>query len=319
MVYPTVSDILFEYLTFVMLEGDDLGLFLAHFRWLWARAYFVGVSHFDGIQRLIRLLPSDWVGYALDLTRYYLFPVPPFFDVVGNFPEFIGELHLCFILHGQAPRGPYVRPGDLAAVGFARVFLQPVPPPEPVASPPVAPQPVPPQPEDLFPLSPSSLLGRRTRREFEAGPSRLPVDEDDLYHISSSSPSLAGTSATDSEARELRAAAAERRRRGKAPISSSEMEEDEPKVVVGTGRLQPLPLPTETRPETPPGEIVPPTRQEPTPWERRPRAWARRHWGVITRGPHAPGTTMESAFNIDESSDEEEPEEEELGTAESTI
>ena len=59
MVYPTVSDILFEYLTFVMLEGDDLGLFLAHFRWLWARAYSVGVSHFDGIQLLIRLLPSD--------------------------------------------------------------------------------------------------------------------------------------------------------------------------------------------------------------------------------------------------------------------
>ncbi|XP_042044713.1 uncharacterized protein LOC121790595 [Salvia splendens] len=298
-----------------MLVGEDLGIFLAQFRWLWERAHPFGVTHHDGIQRLIRLLPSDWVGFAIDRSRDYIFPAAPLFDPHGDFPEFIGEIHSCFILHGQAPRGPYMRPGDLAPVGDPGV-------PQPAD---LQPEPVTPQPDLILPPLPSPPR-HRARGEFEAGPSCPPLgEEEDPYPASlDPAPSLEGVGSASTEARELRAAAAERRRRGNAPATLSDEDESvEQKIIVGTSRLQPLPIPSETSPDTLLGAMIPtiPSHHESISLERGPVAWAIRHWGAVTRGPHPPGSTIESAILLDESSDEEEPEEDEgdPGTGASTI
>ena len=214
-----------EYLTFVMYVGDDLEIFLAQFRWLWERAYPFGVTHYDGIVRLIMLLPSDWQGWAIDRSRDYVFSVAPYFDIMGDFPMFLAEIHSCFILNGQAPLGPYILPGDLVPV-MATV-----------------------DPESFYPqdgtIAPPSSPVAFGRGRFEAGPSRPLLGEEGTSRLRAHpAPSPPGGDASDPEARELRVAAAERRRRGKAPISS---DEDEEQVTpVGTIRLQPISISPET-------------------------------------------------------------------------
>lgn len=87
--------------------GEDLGSFLAQSRIFWERATRYGVSHYEGIIRLIGLLPNKWKTWAIQISRNYIN------DAVNGFPRFLGEVHFCLIVYRNVPQGTYPILGNL--------------------------------------------------------------------------------------------------------------------------------------------------------------------------------------------------------------
>ncbi|XP_057786120.1 uncharacterized protein LOC131003607 [Salvia miltiorrhiza] len=227
-----------SYRTYAPCHGDNLGQFLVGFHRHWVEASAHGVSGYDGILRLILLLPSEWQGWAGQIFAHYIFRRENYHDLVGDFPSFIAELQACFTLWGSAPLGPYILPGDYVQVGT----------PVPAEAPAAAPEPPMALPHDPSPRA--SVLGRRGRHDDEADPSRprarrvFPSPPDSAIRTTTPPPPLMPTV----DAR-LAAAMANMREfidRGKAP-----MQENEGTVPYGMRRItrpEPLPPPAPTEP-----------------------------------------------------------------------
>ena len=92
------------YQTYRRCHGDSLGEFLAHFQRLWWDAAFHGsVTGYDGIARLLSLLPNGWREWATMEAREYVVPAYPAYDLVGDFPRFLSAVFTRFVCHGSLP------------------------------------------------------------------------------------------------------------------------------------------------------------------------------------------------------------------------
>ncbi|XP_057786936.1 uncharacterized protein LOC131004304 isoform X2 [Salvia miltiorrhiza] len=197
----TQDEIRWEYLHYGMCWRDTLGEFLAHFHEHWLAASMYGISSYDGIIRLLTLLPSDWKGWATSIASDYLYYYGEEYDLYVDFPSFVAVVSYQYFCYGAAPHGPYTLPGDyIQAGGGIADFLprdNPAPymPPELVQVAPLlesdtddeiaallrSPTPIylvissdsETTPQQTL-TSNCTTLGTRTRDEFEAGPSRTP-------------------------------------------------------------------------------------------------------------------------------------------------
>lgn len=115
------ESIIEEYQAYAPCQGDDLGEFLSIYYQLWSEAHKHGVTGYGGITRLITLLPDQWRGWAVDMARDFITRRYPWYDVAGDLPQFLGQIHYYYTVYGQAPRGPYMRPGDLGRVPDMRL------------------------------------------------------------------------------------------------------------------------------------------------------------------------------------------------------
>ena len=106
----TPESIIQEYEMYDRGYSEDLGEFLAHFRVLWSKAQPHGVTHLDGIVRLIGKLPENWKSWAITISQHYIYPKNPNNHDVGGFLHFLGEIHYCFIVKGKPPKGPHLTP-----------------------------------------------------------------------------------------------------------------------------------------------------------------------------------------------------------------
>ncbi|XP_042047692.1 uncharacterized protein LOC121793716 [Salvia splendens] len=175
------ESIIEEYQAYAPRQGDDLGEFLSIYYQLWSEAHKHGVTGYGGITRLITLLPDEWRGWAVDMARDFITRRYPWYDLAGDLPQFLGQIHYYYTVYGQAPRGPYMRPGDLgrvpdmrpgdlAQIGLFPLGFQLARQRQDIGL-------RAPHPRERIPSPPRIILGRRTGDEFEAGPSHPPVAE----------------------------------------------------------------------------------------------------------------------------------------------
>ncbi|KAG6421646.1 hypothetical protein SASPL_118203 [Salvia splendens] len=197
------------YQTYQRCYGDSLGEFLAHYQRLWWDAAFHGsVTRYDGIVRLLSLLPDGWKEWATMVADKYIVTAYPACDLVGDFPRFLLAVFTRFVCYGS------VSP-----------LLIDSPRPE-VQDPPA-------------PMEP----GRPSQWESEAGPSRRPVESRTPRAPPARPPSMRDPTFPMEAEREAQEAA----RKGKALAADSEEDEEEgPPVVapVGSSRLQAITVPS---------------------------------------------------------------------------
>ncbi|KAG6403741.1 hypothetical protein SASPL_135970 [Salvia splendens] len=195
--------------TYQRCYGDSLGEFLAHYQRLWWDAAFHGsVTGYDGIVRLLSLLPDGWREWATMVADKYIITAYPAYDLVGDFPRFLLAVFTRFVCYGS------VSP-----------LLIDSPTPE-VQDPPAPREP-----------------GRPSQWESEAGPSWRPVGSRTPRAPSARPPSMRDPTFPIEAEREAQEAA----RKGKAPAADSEEDEEEgPPVVgpVGSSRLQAITVPS---------------------------------------------------------------------------
>lgn len=110
------ESIIEEYQEYAPCRGDDLGEFLSIYHQLWSEAHKHGVTGYGGIAHLITLLPDEWRGWAVDMARDFITRRYPWHDLAGDLPQFLGQIQYYYTVYAQAPRGPYMRPGDLGRV-----------------------------------------------------------------------------------------------------------------------------------------------------------------------------------------------------------
>ncbi|KAG6405850.1 hypothetical protein SASPL_133444 [Salvia splendens] len=197
------------YQTYQRCYGDSLGEFLAHYQRLWWDAAFHGsFTGYDGIVRLLSLLPDGWREWATMVADKYIVTAYPAYDLVGDFPIFLLAVFTRFVCYGS------VSP-----------LLIDSPAPE-VQDPPV-------------PMEP----GRPIQWESKAWPSRRPVGSRTPRAPPARPPFMRDPTFPIEAEREAQEAA----RKGKAPATDPEGDEEEgPPVVtpVGSSRLQAITVPS---------------------------------------------------------------------------
>ncbi|KAG6382837.1 hypothetical protein SASPL_157444 [Salvia splendens] len=197
------------YQTYQRCYGDSLGEFLAHYQRLWWDVAFHGsVTGYDGIVRLLSLLPDGWREWATMVADKYIITAYPAYDLVGDFPRFLLEVFTRFVCYGS------VSPLLIDS----------------------------PAPEVQDPLAPREP-GRPSQWESDAGPSRRPVGSTTPRAPPARTPSMRDPTFPIEAEREAQEAA----RKGKAPAADSEEDKEEgPPVVapVGSSCLQAITVPS---------------------------------------------------------------------------
>ncbi|KAL1545792.1 hypothetical protein AAHA92_22476 [Salvia divinorum] len=84
--------------------GDNLPQFITHYERLWTRAHRHRVTAYDGIVRLVYLLPEEWQGWAMMTARRYVRCQYPAYDLVGDMIGFMGAISTgCYKYHQGPP------------------------------------------------------------------------------------------------------------------------------------------------------------------------------------------------------------------------
>ncbi|KAG6390913.1 hypothetical protein SASPL_148658 [Salvia splendens] len=149
----------------------------------WDAAFHGSVTGYDGIVRLLSLLPDGWREWATMVADKYIITAYPAYDLVGDFLRFLLAVFTRFVCYGS------VSP-----------LLIDSPAPE-VQDPPAPREP-----------------GRPSQWESEAGPSRLPVGSRTLRAPPARPPSMRDPTFPIEAEREAQEAV----RKGKAPAADSE-------------------------------------------------------------------------------------------------
>ncbi|KAL1560450.1 hypothetical protein AAHA92_10658 [Salvia divinorum] len=99
----SIEAVIRAYRTYRRCYRDTLPQFIAHYERLWTRAHQHGVTAYDGIIRLVYLLPEEWQGWAMITARRYVRCQYPAYDLVGDMIGFLGAISTgCYKYH----RGP---------------------------------------------------------------------------------------------------------------------------------------------------------------------------------------------------------------------
>lgn len=149
--------VILRYQNYVPSPNDDMGEFLSHLRRLWTDAHQYGVTGFDGIYRLIVLLPLDWQFWAAEVAHRYIGYMDPQYDLVGDLLGFLGELHYTYIMYGQVPREAHTQPRVSVPAVRTQVVDQHA---------------FPSKKKSLYP--PTTIQIRPAKKVDEAGPSQRP-------------------------------------------------------------------------------------------------------------------------------------------------
>lgn len=205
-----------RYRNYAPSPNDDLGEFLSHYRRLWVDAHQYGVTGFDGIYRVILLLPVDWQLWAAGIAHRYIGYMDPQFDLIGDMLGFLGEVHYTYIVYGQVPQGSRAQPENPVPAIEKQAAKQPTPQSQKKPS--------------------TTIQIRPTKKTNEAGPSQRNL-ELIIDSSSSSSTSSESDKSVDIEANNQRLKAmCEAHRRGKAVVKSKPKKNSFPRATY-TGML----------------------------------------------------------------------------------